>query len=415
MNPDADNANPNSSQPRADLKQSMIGYCTNVHPGVSLDQIKQNLDCESLEVKRQVSPKLPMGIGLWLSSTATEELMDRDTRLQFRDWLQQRELVPYTVNAFPAGDFHQKVVKHDVYRPTWADKSRLDYTCRVAAILTDLLPRGAHGTISTLPLGWPATTITDAQSVGSELFLTMCAKQLMQTAAALSKLEETHDVHLRLCIEPEPGCLLDSADDVIGYFQRFLFDSQANAHDIQLIHRHLGVCHDVCHSAVMFEPQAVALNEYAQADIVVGKVQVSSAIEVDFDSLDAATAAEAVSQLAAFAEPKYLHQTSVFENGHARYFPDLPVALDSIGDKKPAGQWRVHFHVPIHEPTLGLIRSTQSQILECVQWFKDSPQPDCHFEVETYAWNVLPDSLQPARLADGIANELTWFLDRFDD
>ena len=150
MNPDADNANPNSSQPRADLKQSMIGYCTNVHPGVSLDQIKQNLERESLEVKRQVSPKLPMGIGLWLSSTATEELMDRDTRLQFRDWLQQRELVPYTVNAFPAGDFHQKVVKHDVYRPTWADKSRLDYTCRVATILADLLPRGTQGTISCL-------------------------------------------------------------------------------------------------------------------------------------------------------------------------------------------------------------------------------------------------------------------------
>ena len=398
----------------------MIGYCTNVHPGVSLDQIKQNLERESLEVKQQVSPKLPMGIGLWLSSTATEELMDRETRLQFRDWLQQRELVPYTVNAFPAGDFHQKVVKHDVYRPTWADKSRLDYTCRVATILADLLPRGTQGTISTLPLGWPATTITDEQSpgsepFGSEPFLTACARQLMQTAAALAELKETHDVHLRLCIEPEPGCLLDSADDVVGYFQRFLFNSQTDAHDVQLIHRHLGVCHDVCHSAVMFEPQSAALNQYAQAEIVVGKVQVSSAIEVDFDSLDQATAAETLSQLAAFAEPKYLHQTSVRKNGHVKYFSDLPLALDSIGNKKPAGTWRVHFHVPIHEPTLGLIHSTQSQILECVKWFKDSPQRICHFEVETYAWNVLPESLQPARLADGIASELTWFNDRFND
>ena len=68
----------------------MIGYCTNVHPGVSLDQIKQNLDSKSLAVKQLVSPDRPMGIGLWLSSTATEELMNHDARSRFRDWLQQR-------------------------------------------------------------------------------------------------------------------------------------------------------------------------------------------------------------------------------------------------------------------------------------------------------------------------------------
>jgi len=81
----------------------MIGYCTNVHPGVSLEQIKRNLEQESLAVKQIVYPNDSMGIGLWLSSTATEELMHRDTRLRFRDWLQDREIIPYTVNAFPAG------------------------------------------------------------------------------------------------------------------------------------------------------------------------------------------------------------------------------------------------------------------------------------------------------------------------
>ena len=32
-----------------------------------------------------------------------------------------------------------------------------------------------------------------------------------------------------------------------------------------------------------------------------------------------------------------------------------------------------------------------------------------HFEVETYAWSVLPDSLQVGQLSDGIANEMRWF------
>ena len=36
----------------------------------------------------------------------------------------------------------------------------------------------------------------------------------------------------------------------------------------------------------------------------------------------------------------------------------------------------------------------------------DDPPP--HFEVETYAWNVLPEPLQPTDLAIGIARELQW-------
>ena len=33
--------------------------------------------------------------------------------------------MPFTFNGFPYGDFHQSVVKHRVYEPTWADAERL--------------------------------------------------------------------------------------------------------------------------------------------------------------------------------------------------------------------------------------------------------------------------------------------------
>ncbi len=397
----------------------MIGYCTNVHPGVTLEQIKQNLERESLKVKQSVSPDRPMGIGLWLSSTATEQLMNRDARSRFRDWLEQRELVPFTVNAFPAGDFHQNVVKHDVYRPTWVDRSRLEYTQRVATILADLLPCGSLGTISTLPLGWPAIGNQDAGLPASEDFLQSCAQNFTRMVSMLSDLQDSREVHLRLCIEPEPGCILDTCDDVVQYFDRFLFDSDQTASEVQRAKQHLGVCHDICHSAVMFEPQPVALERYAEAGITVGKVQVSSAVEVDFDSMDASSTTDVMAQLAAFAEPRYLHQTNVRKDDSTFFHEDLPSALATIDENGPAGKWRVHFHVPIHEPTFGLIDSTQSQILECMDWFEGSnqhgihfDQHGIHFEVETYAWNVLPPSLRPDCLADGIASEMQWFLER---
>ena len=38
-----------------------------------------------------------------------------------------------------------------------------------------------------------------------------------------------------------------------------------------------------------------------------------------------------------------------------------------------------------------------------------------HFEVETYAWNVLPEEHQVANLADGIAKEMAWVKKRLDN
>ena len=38
-----------------------------------------------------------------------------------------------------------------------------------------------------------------------------------------------------------------------------------------------------------------------------------------------------------------------------------------------------------------------------------------HFEVETYAWNVLPKELRTDDLAEGIAREILWLNDRFAD
>ena len=93
------------------------------------------------------------------------------------------------------------------------------------------------------------------------------------------------------------------------------------------------------------------------------------------------------------------------------FFQDLPQALELIEDPRElTGQWRIHFHVPIYLRQFGLLETTQSAIVECLQSiFKHLERAVQHFEVETYAWGVLPDSLRQPRLADGIADELRWF------
>ena len=105
-----------------------IGYCCNVHPGRTINEVRKNLTDHSLVVKELVRPNDTMGIGLWLSETASRELAATENAARFRDWLSEVGLLPVTLNGFPFGDFHRAEVKHLVYEPTWAEISRLDYS-----------------------------------------------------------------------------------------------------------------------------------------------------------------------------------------------------------------------------------------------------------------------------------------------
>lgn len=377
-----------------------LGYCTNVHAGADLDQTRANLQQHAVAVKRMVSPQAPLGIGLWLSAAAAGALRRGGRLDEFRAWLQEAGLVPFTLNGFPYGDFHQRVVKHRVYQPTWCERARLDYTLDLIAIQHQLLPPGREGSISTLPLQWghPAASKSD---------LARCAENLAAVAEHLDHLQQETGRLTYVCLEPEPGCALQRSSDVVPFFERFLLPGR----DERGLRRHVRVCHDVCHAAVMFEDQADAVARYVAAGIGIGKVQVSSALVLNLDELAAADRRPALEQLRSFHEERYLHQTCVRTTAGSEpsFFEDLPQALQGVedGDTLP-GEWRVHFHVPIYVERCGWLSTSRSDITACLDAVRGCPELR-HFEIETYAWTVLPEPLRQATLAEGIAEEIRWF------
>ena len=370
-----------------------------MHAGVDLEATQANLSKYAARVKQLVSPNDPMGIGLWLAAPAAQQLLDSNQTTRFRDWLAEQGLVPFTLNGFPYGNFHNEVVKHDVYKPTWHDPDRLQYTKNLATILDAILPAEQTGSISTLPIAWGKQSLTAEQWDST-------VRQLLELADFLHELQLTTGRTIHVCIEPEPGCALDVAADMIDLFQNRLLP-QGSADKI--LH-HIRVCHDVCHSAVMFESQADVLRQYQELGIQVGKIQVSSAVQVNFAQLAASDRAAAFEQLASFNEPRYLHQTCIREpNQTIQFHQDLSGALETVTDPQSLeSTWSVHFHVPIFLESLGLLTTSQHDILECMEACKSMPNLE-HFEVETYAWNVLPKHLQQSDLAQGIADELLWF------
>ncbi len=395
-----------------------FGYCTNVHAGITLVEAKDNLERIATQVRQKLTPQGRLPVGLWLAQKAAEQLHSEGAAPLFGEWLAEHGLKAYTFNGFPQGDFHQPVVKHAVYDPTWLEESRLHYTMQLADILAQLLD-GQHGSISTLPLGWP-------HQAWEPQHFHRAGLHLQQLARHLDRLLQQTGKEIVVAIEPEPGCVLDTADDMVAFLEQYVFEDSN-----PIIRRHIGVCHDICHSAVMFEPQDYALELYLNRGVRIGKVQVSSAVQVPWqvgresDPINRQT----WQQLVNFSEPRYLHQTTR-PHGNAQQadhslemVDDLPDALNSWLTS-PASQqtvwpdqpWRIHFHVPIFVEQFGNLQATRQDIHQAIKileskrsqtidgnsWFTGD------YEVETYAWGVLPPELRVDNLAEGIASELTY-------
>ncbi len=367
----------------SEVPSEVPSYCTNVHPAEDLDGILAQLDAHAVPVREELGVDT-LGVGLWLAAPVAHALAaDPAARRGFATALHARGLAVRTLNAFPYGGFHDAVVKHAVYTPQWTDERRLRYTRDCATVLADLLhPDATHGSVSTLPLAWrePWSTADDDRA----------RRALDRLTRTLEDVSDRAGRPIRLAMEPEPGCVLDTLDDAVSWLSGRVDPA------------HVGVCLDTCHLAVSFADPAGAVRRVVTAGLDVVKVQASAALHVEHPGTEAARAA-----LAGFAEPRWLHQVRErTDTGAVLAADDLPEALDRL----PAtGPWRVHFHVPLHSrpaPPLSATTDVLAGALAAVRAHAGGgPAP--HVEVETYTWGVLPDGHRQD-LTTGIADELRW-------
>lgn len=362
-----------------------LSYCTNVHPAEDLAGIVRQLDEHAGPVRRAAGLDR-LGVGLWMPVGVASVLAgDAGARAALADALERNGLELRTVNAFPYRGFHDDVVKLAVYRPDWTTAERLDYTLDCARALASLLPDGAEGSISTLPLGWREGWDATADAAAEEA--------LTRLVAGLDVIERETGRTVRVGIEPEPGCILDDVADVVSWL---------GARPALIADGLLGLCLDTCHLAVSFADPAAVVAAATAAGVRIVKVQASVALEVP-DPSDPRT----VTALQPFAEERYVHQVRSARGTHAA--DDLPEVLDAR-DPWPTDQpWRVHVHIPLHARPAAPLRATIEVLLDAVDAVLAAPGGGAaHLDVETYTWSVLPASLQPATLVDGIAAELRW-------
>ncbi|MBV1949559.1 metabolite traffic protein EboE [Streptomyces sp. BV129] len=370
-----------------------LAYCTNVHPAETLDAVVAQLRDHCEPVRRRLG-RDRLGIGLWLAKDAAVALENDPCALTaLRTELDRRGLEVVTLNGFPYEGFGSQQVKYRVYTPDWADPERLRHTTALARILAGLLPDDIHeGSISTLPLAWRTTASPDRMETARTALRTLGER--------LDALADLTGRSLRIGLEPEPGCVIETTADALIPLT-------------DIAHPRIGICVDTCHLATSFEDPHTALDALAHAGVPVVKSQLSAALHAEHPHRPDVREA-----LTAFAEPRFLHQTRTLTATGRHGTDDLGDALQD-GTLPDTAPWRTHVHVPLHAAPAAPLTSTLPVLASALTRLVGGPHPlTRHLEVETYTWHALPAELRPrtrAQLTDGIAAELALARDLLTD
>jgi sugar phosphate isomerase/epimerase len=389
-----------------------LTYCTNIHPADGWDAVFASLKQHAPALKARFAPDHPFGIGLRLSARDASELLAGDRLDTFHRFLNDEGLYVAVINGFPYGPFHGTPVKETVYAPDWREEARVAYTLDLIGILGTILPEGIDGGVSTAPLSYKPW-----MSAADEGAWRTITANVTRVAEVLIRAHQETGALIHLDIEPEPDCSIENTAETLDFFERRLLPdgaprlaaslgvSEDRARNLLL--DHIRICFDCCHFAVEFEDPVDAMNRIRAAGIKIGRIQLSSAIDVTVSG-DRARKASVAQRLRPFADTTYLHQVVELQQRELRHFPDLPQALETIDADTPK-IWRIHFHVPLFTSTYGVLGSTQEYVAAVLRHALHTRATN-HLEIETYTWDVLPADLK-MDLLESIAREYDWVLD----
>jgi len=387
-----------------------LTYSTLVHAGDTWEEMWESLTTYVPKVKARVAPNDRFGVSLRLSAKSAERLVgDRKEREKLKAFLARNDMYLYTANAFPYGPFKNQVIKEQVYEPDWRSDERVQYSMNVADILADVAPEDISPSIQSPPLGFkPRVTgpeVVDAYT-----------RQVLRLVAHLVELEARTGRTVTLALEPEPYCFLETTDEAIDYFAHHLYSGRsaetlaraaglATSEALAALRKHLGLVFDICHQAVEYENIYESLEKLVNAGIPVFKLQEAAALRVP------EVTHESVEALSAYADTVYLTQTVEKRDGGLTRYLNLEDAFAAWNKDPGPREWRTHFHVPVFLDDLGPFKTTRFAIEDALRFHKARPISR-QLEIETYTWDVLPDSLKTGDIVDYVVRELEWVRDQ---
>lgn len=385
-----------------------LTYSTLVHAGDNWDQMRASVEEFVPQVKKRLGVEGKFGVSLRISGDSQKTLSESaQARSDLKKFLDGEGLYVFTINAFPYGPFKGQRVMERVYEPDWTTNQRVEYTKSIADILVEITDPDTSPSIQTAPLAF-------APNVSDENYIARFTTSVFEVLAHLYHLETRTGRRVKLSIEPEPACYLETTDETVAFFKERMYAPAgvaelANIAQIPLseaegaIKRYLGIVFDIGHQSVGFEDIPQSLEKLVNAGIPIFKLQEAAALWVESLSLDI------VPELRRFTDTIYLSQTSLkTADGIVKYL-NLGEALDAYEANPVPTEMRTHFHVPVFLEEIGPFKTTRFAVQQALAMHRKQPLSD-HLEIETYTWDVLPAELKTGDIVDYVSRELEFVM-----
>jgi hypothetical protein len=251
--------------------------------------------------------------------------------------------------------------------------------------------------------------------VSDESYVAEFTDNLLRVVAFLMDLEKRTGRRVKLALEPEPYCFLETIEETVAYFAARIYTLDSAIRVGQLsgqplaevfggLRRHLGVVFDICHQSVEFEDITADLHLLMNAGIPIFKLQEAAALLVP------EVTPEIVEELRKYTGTIYLSQTTELRDGTLTRFLNLEDAIAGWEADPGPREWRTHFHVPVFLKELGPFQTTRGGIDAALAVHARTPL-STHLEIETYTWDVLPDHLKTGDITEYVVRELVYVRD----
>ena len=305
-----------------------LAYCTNVHAAEDLDGVLAQLPTTPSRCAARLGTGPPRhrsvaGPGRRHRTLAADPAALRRCRPNST----ARGLEVVTLNGFPYQGFGASASSTASTGPTGPSPARLDHT-------PDLRPRPHRAAPRRRrPRHRLHAAARLAHRLGRPERRRTARRALATLAGRLDALEELTGRRIRVGLEPEPGCTVETTDAIGAHRRRRRRPATGSASAWTPA---ISPSSSRSPAAALRAPrrrraagrQAPALRALARRTT---------------RPTDGARAA-----LADFAEPRFLHQTrTAARRRQAADTDDLADALAAAGCRRPA-PWRSHFHVPLH-------------------------------------------------------------------
>lgn len=376
-----------------------------IKPVTSFADLQSTISGSLAPINRALREDSPVGVSVRLSQAAlSDEALTSDS---LRAMLNEHGLRLDGISAVSIGGG----AKEQVHHPDWRTEERLGFMFPALNLAAEFATPDHEIGITTNALSYRRWV--DVDMPGNWAALTLNVIRVVQHLVGIH--DRTGKV-LHIDLEPEPGSVLRDTADVVKFYSQWLLPrggamlsdrmQLSNGSAGEAILRHVRIALDTAHAAVVWDDAAASLDAFAQHGIRIGRLQASSAIEIEVPvETDAQkTMAE---HLGAFVSPSLLQQVVGWLDGEiVQRFDDLPDAISAI--EASAGQtWRIHTHAPLLADRYGVFASTRA---ETAAWLREIAGRGVDvgmIELRSANWDVVPhDDRGP--LESMIMQEAEW-------